>query len=154
MLNKKYKKRLSEGFYPPPKRNRVAAIITTGEINNTNKNDAATKADMLAIITSINHNAAILDDIMSQVEDIEKRERTSAAPDLHQGVAHWIHTKESKIYYEHWKCSNCMHDILENPRFKNINEKGVSLDFKYCPYCGSRMDDEIKENTATEDQEE
>lgn len=154
MLNKKYKKRLSEGFYPPPKRNRVAAIITTGEINNTNKDEAATKADLLAIITTINHNAAILDDIMIQVEKIEEREKTTAAAvDLHQGVAHWIHTKESKIYYEHWKCSNCTHDILENPRFKNINEEGVSLDFKYCPYCGSRMEEEIKENTATEDQD-
>lgn len=52
--------------------------------------------------------------------------------------ANWIHSKETPYFMEHWTCSNCNHDIIENPEFKN-RITGEPLNFVYCPYCGSKM---------------
>lgn len=52
--------------------------------------------------------------------------------------ANWIHSKETPNFMEHWTCSNCKHDIIENPVFKN-RITGEPLNFEWCPYCGSKM---------------
>lgn len=57
-------------------------------------------------------------------------------------MAHWIHcppkADERNIFVEHWSCSECGKDIVENPRFVNIRT-GEIWDFNYCPYCGVEM---------------
>ena len=55
--------------------------------------------------------------------------------------ASWIHSKETPDFMEHWTCSHCNHDITENPKFKN-RVTGESLNFEWCPYCGSKMSKE------------
>lgn len=57
--------------------------------------------------------------------------------------ASWIHSKETPDFMEHWTCSHCNHDITENPKFKN-RVTGESLNFEWCPYCGSKMSKEVK----------
>lgn len=52
----------------------------------------------------------------------------------------WLYSPETEECLEHWTCSNCMHDIIENPRFKN-RSSGNRTDFAFCPYCGIRMED-------------
>ena len=51
---------------------------------------------------------------------------------------HWIYSKETARFKEHWTCSCCKHDIIENPKFKNWIT-GESLDFIFCPMCGAKM---------------
>ena len=53
-------------------------------------------------------------------------------------AGHWIHCPETERFLEHWSCSICGHDIIENPRYKNFIT-GERLDFVFCPFCGSQM---------------
>lgn len=52
----------------------------------------------------------------------------------------WIYSPETNECLEHWTCSNCMHDIIETPRYNN-RITGKRTDFAFCPYCGIRMED-------------
>lgn len=61
--------------------------------------------------------------------------------------ASWIHSEETSDFKEHWTCSNCNHDIIENPIFKN-KITGEPLNFEWCPYCGSKMIKEDAENES------
>ena len=69
-------------------------------------------------------------------EFIEDLPPVTPQPKCH---AHWIHSKETPDFREHWTCSHCNHDIIENPKFKN-RVTGESLNFEWCPYCGEKIE--------------
>lgn len=51
----------------------------------------------------------------------------------------WLHCKETIRFKEHWCCSECDRDIIENPIHRNT-VTGEFQNFEYCPYCGIKME--------------
>ena len=80
------------------------------------------------------------------IEELNKAPAVDAVPVVH---AHWD-CIENVISYEGtfdaYECSHChkslLDDLCQNNGSDYVNAKN---DFKYCPFCGAKMDEKTEE---------